>query len=521
MNRELEQMTQKWMQMERKTPEQRRQADAFYETNMMCLIEDDFLKRSRDQIFEQAEYFVVSVGMSYEPIVLNMKLFQPDRILFLYTKQTEKVLNKIVRYCGLEPDTYEKSRVSGTDPLDIYREIKRYYLEWNKPEKIYIDFTGGTKAMSAAAAMAGALIDIQLVYVGTNDYLTDFRKPNPGSETLFYINNPLAVFGDLEIEKAFALFEKYNYAGAQERLAVLKENIPDPNIRQQLNFVYLLSKSYEAWDALDFVPAYEYMSTLNKQLRRDRTTHQKFLIMDFYTQLQKQETILGYLKDIPALIQQKKNADILKKKEFITALMFTMCQNGLIREQQEKYDMATLLFYRLLEMIEQRRLSVYHLFVSKMDYKKAAYNTRQTPEFAGLSPDARYEKLREKVHTIRKQLFGKGGRYLPEQVSLLEGFVLLYALGDPIVFDTGTNKEGQGIRKLGQIRKMVFLRNHSIFAHGLGPVGFQDFTKFKDFVLELFEKFCEIEQIPYRQYRENMVWINPTASRYYAGMVEF
>ena len=45
--------------------------------------------------------------------------------------------------------------------------------------------------MSAAAAMAGALIDIQLIYVGTNDYLTDFRKPNHGSETLFYINNPL------------------------------------------------------------------------------------------------------------------------------------------------------------------------------------------------------------------------------------------------------------------------------------------------------------------------------------------
>ncbi len=36
-----------------------------------------------------------------------------------------------------------------------------------------------------------ALIDIQLIYVGTNDYLTDFRKPNHGSETLFYINNPL------------------------------------------------------------------------------------------------------------------------------------------------------------------------------------------------------------------------------------------------------------------------------------------------------------------------------------------
>ncbi|MDE5824242.1 MAG: hypothetical protein K2H91_06115 [Lachnospiraceae bacterium] len=149
--------------------------------------------------------------------MLNIKLFSPKRILFLYTGQTEKTLNKIVRYCALEPDTYEKRKVSETDPLDIYREIKRYYLEWNRPEKMYIDFTGGTKAMSAAAAMAGALIDIQLVYVGTNDYLTDFRKPNPGSETLFYINNPLAIFGDLEIEKAFTLFERHNYAGAQEK----------------------------------------------------------------------------------------------------------------------------------------------------------------------------------------------------------------------------------------------------------------------------------------------------------------
>ena len=162
-----------------------------------------------------------------------------------------------------------------------YREIKRYYLEWKKPEKMYIDITGGTKAMSAAAAMTGAVIDIQLVYVGTNDYLADFRKPNPGSETLFYINNPLAVFGDLEIEKAFALFEKHNYAGAKEKLAVLKENIPDPNTRQQLNFVYLLAETYEAWDALDFIPAYQNITILNRQLRRDRKMHKTFLIMDF------------------------------------------------------------------------------------------------------------------------------------------------------------------------------------------------------------------------------------------------
>ena len=228
------------------------------------------------------------------------------------------------------------------------------------------------------------------------------------------------------------MFERHNYAGAQEKLAVLKESIPDPNIRQQLNFVYLLAKVYEAWDALDFGPAYDNIAALNQQLRRDRQTHQQFLLMDFCTHLEKQQEILAHLKDIPALVKEKKNMDILKTKEIISALMFTMCQNGLIREQQEKYDMATLLFYRLLEMIEQRRLAAYNLFVSKMEYKEIRYNTKRAPEFAGLSRDDQYELLKQKVQDIKTKIFGKGTNYLPEQVSLLEGFILLHALGDLI-----------------------------------------------------------------------------------------
>ena len=60
--------------------------------------------------------------------------------------------------------------------------------------------------------------------------------------------------------------------------------------------------------------------------------------------------------------------EVLCDQELIAALMFTMYQNALIREDQEKYDMSTLLFYRLLEMIEQRRLARYGLYVSKMNY---------------------------------------------------------------------------------------------------------------------------------------------------------
>lgn len=517
MNRNLAEKTREWKQLERKTFEQRQIADEFYERNLMKLIEEDFIARNKAKVFEKVEYLVASVGTSYEPIVLNIRLLKPRRILFLHTDETENTLSKIVKYCELEAVEYEKRRVSETSPLDIYQEIKRSYIVWEKPRKMYIDFTGGTKAMSAAAAMAGAMIDVQLVYVGSNDYLTDFRKPNPGSETLFYIDNPLSIFGDFEIEKALTLFEKYNYAGAQEKLGELKESIPDPAIRQQMNFVYLLAKVYELWDALDFRQAYEYIGKLNHQLRRDRLMHGNFLLMDCYEHLEKQEEILRYLKEIPELLKKKCNADIIKSKNIMNALMFTMYQSACIREKQEKYDMATLLFYRLLEMIEQRRMSHYGLYVSQMNYAQIKYDNKYQPAYEKLDSRQQLEFFKGRVREIKVELFGRPGNdYLPDQVSLLEGFIMLTALGDPIV----CSEDKGEINKLKRIRAMVYLRNNSIFAHGLGPVSYNDYLKFKNFVLEIFRSFCGIERVNFQTYAGNIEWINPLRSKNYVMGME-
>lgn len=353
--RKLQKITNEWMSLERKTLQQRKEADQFYDENLMELIEEEFIKNNKEKLTEQVDYLIISVGTSYEPLVLSIRLFRPKRILFRYTNVTETVLNKIVSYCGLEVSSFQKCRVHETNPIDIYREIKQAYLKWNRPQKLYIDFTGGTKSMSAAAAMAGAVIDVQMVYVGTDNYLVDFRKPYPGSETLYFIDNPLSIFGDLEIEKAMVLFDRANFSGAKVKLEVLKEQIPDPNLRQQIHFLYLLADMYEHWDALEFLPAYEAARKLEMQLKRDSRLHPVFLLMDCIGRVEKQRVLLEALKEIPKLLREKKNFDILKNPEYILPLMFTMYTNALLREEQEKYDMETLLLYRLLEMIEQRR----------------------------------------------------------------------------------------------------------------------------------------------------------------------
>ncbi|MCD7883632.1 MAG: TIGR02710 family CRISPR-associated CARF protein [Lachnospiraceae bacterium] len=514
-DRKLQALTEKWMAMERKTRAQREKAENYYEKNLMRLIQEHYIQNNADMLFEEVDYLILSVGTSYEPLVLNISLMKPKRILFLYTAATEGIVNKVVNFLKLQATDYEKSVVDATDSLSVYQKIKEAYVSWERPERVYIDFTGGTKTMSAAAALAGSLINVQLVYVGMSEYLPFFRKPKPGSEELFYIDNPIEVFGDFELEKVFALIERYNYAGAAEKLKSLKDNLPDPLNRQQINFVYLLVRVYECWDALEFQKAKELMEELLKELKRDYRVHKKILMMDFQPVLNSQYKLLCQLDKIPPLLRQKKQQEILQAKSIMVALMHTMYSNGVRREDQEKYDMASLLFYRLLEMIVQKRLMNYGIYVSRPQYDQVDFS--KAGGYEGLSANEQYEKLKADNADLRWRLFhGKPQDYLPSPIALLDGCLLLAALGDAVIAEEGQDPMPQ----LQRIRAMVSLRNNSIFAHGLGPVQKEDYFKFRNFVTKMFQTFCTLEEVNFAVYEQASVFLNPINSQYYQIMGE-
>lgn len=134
MNKQLKAKTQQWMSLERKTLEQRKLADEFYDSELMNLIVSEYIANNKKSVLEKVDYLVVSVGTSYEPLVLNISLLKPKKILLLYTEKSEAVLEKVVNYCRLRPQDYEKRKVDSVDPMAIYREIKESYLAWKKPE---------------------------------------------------------------------------------------------------------------------------------------------------------------------------------------------------------------------------------------------------------------------------------------------------------------------------------------------------------------------------------------------------
>ena len=90
-----------------------------------------------------------------------------------------------------------------------------------------------------------------------------------------------------------------------------------------------------------------------------------------------------------------------------------------------------------------------------MDYRKTKPDYEKHPELKGASGDELFMFIKDRYMNIKKQLFGKAGNgYLPEQVSLLEGFILLLALDD----DISKLENGNHVDKLKRIRSMVFLR---------------------------------------------------------------
>ena len=297
----------------------------------------------------------------------------------------------------------------------------------------------------------------------------------------------------------------------------MTESLPDPALRQQLGFVSLLAASYEAWDALDFIPAYENMIRLKKEIERDSKLHRNYLLMDYSLYIDRQCLMLEHLSKIPSLQEARNMKAILDDADILHALALTIYQNAKTREEQEKYDMATLLHYRLLEMMFQRRLSVSGIFPSRPDYRHITYNIQRFPELKEMNLDDRIEWLSSRFRNISQTVFRREtDRYLPSPIASLDGFILLAALGDPLV---GDGKLADAVTMIKRLRSMVFLRNNSIFAHGLGPVSHKDYIRFRTFVVELFEKFCVIEKMNLKECEQYCNWINPMLSVNYSRAI--
>ncbi|HEY8421763.1 MAG TPA: TIGR02710 family CRISPR-associated CARF protein [Thermoclostridium sp.] len=467
--RKLDELSQYWKNMDRSNETQRKAAEEYYKKELMPILIQYFLQVNNHE--EECEALVLTLGQSYEPLVFSILTLKPKKVFILCTDESLHLLDDVIEFTKLKPSQYVSSKVASENPLELYQEIKKIYEQWGRPKNIYVDFTGGTKSMSAGCAMAGVAIKAKLVYI-SGKLISSLKKPEPGSERLLIIEDPYTVFGDLEREQAIALFNSMDYVSAFR----VFEELDQRTNTKEYGALKCLSKAYDSWDSLDINKAIENLSECIKIIAVVEKLNKNFILIKHKDKLQKQLEVLKVLQEIHRTNNSKDHkSNVFDKIGYLIANLY---QNALRREKQEKYEMASLLLYRILESIEQKRLWNYGIDTANADYSNLPIEE---------------DLLINKIDYISAKVYGSNRQgQLEKKIGLMSGFITLAALEDDIV---KANKKGKEIEPLKTLYGKVIARNNSIFAHGYEFINNKKYNDFKEVVVEYIDKLCELEKI--------------------------
>lgn len=397
-----------------------------------------------DTMTSSIHAMIISVGGSIEPLVTTLRAHRPTVVIFFASEQTVEQIGAIkeqVRDLGI-PTTDRK--VITRDPQDLvtcYAEAIRCaesLAELNiPPERVAVDFTGGTKVMSAALALATVGKGFSFVYVGGRERSKEGRGVViTGSESIIHRDDPFAVFAVEERRRLALLFSRYQFTAAQELTqSVLLRPLCEPD-RLAFELVGGLAKGYLLWERFEYQRALEVLGRYLSQ----------------WAMVVRANPAMRYAAVLPVLEANVVWLERLAKqtggfRRYHRLFIADLLANADRRAMEGSYDDAIVRLYRALELGAQIAIE-----------RRLGCGTDRVP----------VEAIPE---TVRAEFLA---RYRPEDGSTIKlpleaGYRLLAALGEP----EGRQFEQQRDR----FKKVQSARNTSWLAHGTTPgteAGYRD-----------------------------------------------
>ncbi|MCK6510128.1 TIGR02710 family CRISPR-associated CARF protein [Myxococcota bacterium] len=469
----LQEKTAEWKRLAEEGKGSVDEATAFYDREVFPLVRTHFIEDAEAKGIHPVDALILPVGTSPEPIILSILALKPQRVMFLPTPQTRQHLDRIIAETQLKPSQYQDKTIDGSDVLEIYRCMHQAVREWPIATKIGVDITAGKKVMSAACAIAGTLIEMRIFYVDS-DYLPKLRRPEPGTEYLSELPNPLVVFGDIEEREARKLYAAADYAGAAKLWEHLAIRIQNPTAPALFSF---LARTYEAWDQLHYANALASIQKLNQSVRQFGKDAPVFF-QSHKDRLFKQQRLLERMAHSVDEMGKETALDlqILQQKDAIHALILELWAYAQRKIHLRDLSTASLLLYRTAELLAQRRLALYGIDPSLADYAQP-----------GIDPQA----LLDAVNAQRVSFKFERLQELPIKIAMLDAYVLLIALNDPYAAPLA-EKQYSGLQRFNGIIKA---RNSSIFAHGFKFVADEHVRKMRAEVEARLLDFFRVEGV--------------------------
>ena len=372
-------------------------------------------------------------------IYSSIQKIYPDYIVFFCSDLSTRTIDYITELFEADDDEFIEGQdyeIVVLDQIDNFNscfeafELKIWELDLLAEEKheIIMDYTSGTKTMSAAMACCGMFYSKDLITISG-----DRRNGvvSSGTESIQY-QNLYKVYDKFSLMRVRNYFNANRFYTASEIL----ENVVDESINTE-NMMNLV-KGYFLWDNMEFEEAYKHLTKLDLN---------GFELSEIKDDLKFNLKALGAIVRSPH--ENLKNCYILA----------SLINNSIRRAEEYKYDDAIARLYRAFELIAQIRLSSYRLNSSDIDTDILLENNVSQEFIDGL------EKTRDE---------GK------IRIGLIKDFELLDALDDDLGKYFAENRN--------RINNLTKKRNNSILAHGLESLDKEDFEEFEEVVESLARK---------------------------------
>ncbi|MEW6374623.1 MAG: TIGR02710 family CRISPR-associated CARF protein, partial [Thermodesulfobacteriota bacterium] len=198
---------------------------------------------------------VVSVGGTPTPVIHSLSHMKPKYICFFVSKQTKRMLHEeILPNLNFKPLFYDLIMTPNAELLlDCYSVLSSTLPDllekWEvDPGDVCVDYTGGTKTMSVALALATIEKSCCYSYVGGDERSKGgVGVVINGKEKMWFLENPwdeIALSGKRE---ASILFNKARYASAAEVLEKCTERVGNEK-KPFLKALVEMVRGYELWD---------------------------------------------------------------------------------------------------------------------------------------------------------------------------------------------------------------------------------------------------------------------------------
>lgn len=403
---------------------------------------------------------IVTVGGSPEPIAVALKHWRPARVIFVPSRDTRPAVAAALALAAeegaaLAPGAYDIEPVPDAQDLTAcLRTLQRLDVEvrrWLSRGAEYavaVDYTGGTKTMSAALALWARRWPCRISYVGgTQRTREGVGVVVAGSEHTLVTDNPWDTLGYQAVEDACAAFDAGDFRAAGTLLEEARRSATDARVKRELSALLEVVESYSLWDRFrhkDAATRLERLAAVENDLRAVLGADTAGWLLE---RVAEHRTHLQQLAD---------------SGQATTTLVVDLLANARRRVREGRFDDAVARLYRATEALAQIQL-------------RDGYGLPTEAVPLSAVPESLRDSWRGKAKDDTLKL------------GLQDVFELLRALGDPL---------GERFAELGlaERKSPLAARNRSILAHGWQPISEKDHAALWTKVLALAD--CSAEDLP-------------------------